>query len=277
LSNDGKAPDLPGTKTLDYLGLGLLLATPAVVVDMYLKGTEIDWRKTAIAAAISWITGGFAVWASHHWQSWRTSDNRVVPLLVAFEGKFFGRAIIIAAAMGFALALSSFLSPPIPAVAPTPTAADITKATAPLKAQLDEAHEQIARLQAAQKNMLSIGAAPEQPPPAAADIPRVYTNKTVQDLAAFYKDRTTMQGNVFMADEIGKWINTEGKLQNLMPDGGGAALYNDSYQILCNFGEKWKAKLAVLRPFDLIKIAGKIRQDQWAPPALFLEECELRD
>ena len=84
LSNDGKAPDLPGTKTLDYLGLGLLLATPAVVVDMYLKGTEIDWRKTAIAAAISWITGGFAVWASHHWQSWRTSDNRVVPLLVAF-------------------------------------------------------------------------------------------------------------------------------------------------------------------------------------------------
>jgi hypothetical protein len=113
------------------------------------------------------------------------------------------------------------------------------------------------------------------PGPAAADGPRVYTNKTIQDLAAFYKDRTTVQGDVFMADEKGKWINTEGKLQNLMP-GGGVMLYNDTHPILCNFAEKWMAKLSVLRLSDFIKITGKIRQDQ-SLPALSLEQCELRD
>jgi hypothetical protein len=153
------------------------------------------------------------------------------------------------------------------------TAEDIAKATAPIQAKLDAANQQLAQKEAE----LQRAKQPVIPVPPAADTPRVYTNKTVQDLAAFYKDRTPMQGDVFMADEKGKWINTEGKLQTLMPNGRGAALYNGDYQILCNFGEKWKAKLGALQPSAFIKIAGKISQDQWAPPSLFLEECELRD
>jgi hypothetical protein len=164
------------------------------------------------------------------------------------------------------------------------TQAQLDKAVAdgkaPIQAKLDAAQKTITDLKSASAPPVASPApapatiiAPQQPL-AAADMPRVYTNKTVQGLAAFYKDRTDMQGDVFMADEKGKWINTEGKLQ--YTDGRGARLYNDGHTILCDFGEKWKAKLGVLRPSAFIKITGKIRQDQWLP-ALLLEQCELRD
>jgi hypothetical protein len=103
-------PKLPGTTTLDYVGLGLLLAPPTVVLDMYLKGADINWRKLAIATGVSWIAGGIAVWASHQWKDWRRFVPRLLPYLATFESKFWGKAIIIAGAMGFALTLSSVLS-----------------------------------------------------------------------------------------------------------------------------------------------------------------------
>jgi hypothetical protein len=147
MSNDGKAPDLPGTKTLDYLGLGLLLATPAVVVDMFIKSVGIDWRKVAIAAVATCAGGGFAVWASHKWQAWRTSNNKLLPYLAAFESRFWGKAVIVALAMGFALALSSFLTNEKPnapvATNQSNTADDIAKATGPIKQQLDESNKDL--------------------------------------------------------------------------------------------------------------------------------------
>jgi hypothetical protein len=105
-----RRPELPGTKTLDYVGLGLVLAPPAVVLDMYLKGTDINWRRVAIATVISWIAGAIAVWASHRWSTWRGFVPRLLPYLATFENKFWGKAIIIASAMGLALILSSVLS-----------------------------------------------------------------------------------------------------------------------------------------------------------------------
>jgi hypothetical protein len=150
VSEATKAGERPGTKTLDYIALGLLLAPPAVVVDMYLKSTPIDWRKTAIAAIACWIAGGTAVWASHVWQSWNPRNWRALPYLLAFENKFWGKAIIVAASIGFAFALSSVLSTGIPPESISPTAIihdpssaeDIAKATAPIQAQLNTVTQQ---------------------------------------------------------------------------------------------------------------------------------------
>jgi hypothetical protein len=103
--------------------------------------------------------------------------------------------------------------------------------------------------------------------------PRVYTDKTVADLAAFYQGRTAMQGDAFMTDEKGKWINVEGKLQYLQPNGN-ALFFDDVRPINCTFDAKWNAKLNTLRQFDLIKFAGKIAPFQTG--LLTLEECELR-
>jgi hypothetical protein len=140
VSGEGRQPDLPGTKTLDYLGLGLLLATPAVVVDMYVRGSNIDWHKVTVAAVVSCLTGGFCVWASHRWQAWRTADNRLLPYLAAFESKFWGKAIIVAAAIALALGLRSFLSnePPVGQGSFTQRQVDqkIAEAIAPLRAQI---------------------------------------------------------------------------------------------------------------------------------------------
>ena len=159
VSSEGKPPDLPGTKTLDYLGLGLLLATPAVVVDMYVRGSNIDWHKVAIAAVASCTAGGFCVWASHWWQAWRTANNRLLPYLATFESKFWGKAIIVAAAIGFALILRSFLStePPPVQAGFTQQQVDekIATATRPLEAQIATLKAQ--QLPDVQKPPLQIG------------------------------------------------------------------------------------------------------------------------
>jgi hypothetical protein len=111
--SSGKAvtvSEKPGTKTLDYIALGLLLAPPAVVFEMFIKGEPIDWRRTAIATAVSWVVGGLVVSASHGWQAWRSGNWRIGRYLIAAESRFWVKAIIVAASIGFALALSSLLS-----------------------------------------------------------------------------------------------------------------------------------------------------------------------
>jgi hypothetical protein len=110
MSEDDTKPSDTGTKTLDYIALGLLLAPPAVVVEMAIKGDNIDWRKTVIATAVCWILGGVFVWASHRWKSWRSAIPKAMPYLAAAENKFWVKGAIVAAAMGGALALSSILS-----------------------------------------------------------------------------------------------------------------------------------------------------------------------
>jgi hypothetical protein len=150
MPEEKKLGERAGTKTLDYIALGLLLAPPTVVVDMYLKGDHsINWQKTAITAVICWVAGALVVLASHGWQSWRSTDGRVWPYLIAAENKFWVKGLIVAASMGFALALSSILSnkgdnPPVSPIAATPpTAEDIAKAIAPIQAKLDAANRQL--------------------------------------------------------------------------------------------------------------------------------------
>jgi hypothetical protein len=144
--------DRPGTKTLDYIGLGLLLAPPTVVFEMYMRSDSIDWKKVAIATPVCWIAGGLVVWASHGWQSWKSSDWRIVPYLRAAESRFWVKALIVLAFMGFALALSSFLSTKgsVPSAGNLYTqeqvaaekAAAVAEAVANLNPQLAEANQQ---------------------------------------------------------------------------------------------------------------------------------------
>jgi hypothetical protein len=96
----------PGTKTLDYIALGLLLAPPAVVFEMYIRGDPISWQRTALATAACWIAGGLTVIASKRWQSWRPKWRS----LIAIENAWWGKGLIIALCMAGVLFLSSFLS-----------------------------------------------------------------------------------------------------------------------------------------------------------------------
>jgi hypothetical protein len=110
-----------GTKILDYIALGLLLAPPAVVCEMAVRGEHIDLVQAAIATAACWVAGGLVVWASHNWKSWQSEIPNAVPYLAAAEEKFWVKGLIVAAAMGGALALSSTLShTPAPPRAPEP-------------------------------------------------------------------------------------------------------------------------------------------------------------
>jgi hypothetical protein len=148
-SAPGDAKERPGTKTLDYIALGLLLAPPAVVLDMYLKDHPINWGKVAIAAPVCWVAGGLAVLASHRWQSWRLADRKALSHLVAAENRFWIKGLIVAAAMGFALTLSSILSDRVSSIPPSvihdpPTAQDIAKAAAPIRAERDKAISDLA-------------------------------------------------------------------------------------------------------------------------------------
>lgn len=77
--------ELPGTKVLDYIGLALILAPPAVVADMYLRGQQVPWGKAVIASLISWVMGALALVAAHKWQRWRTANGNVVSALSVLE------------------------------------------------------------------------------------------------------------------------------------------------------------------------------------------------
>ena len=137
MSEDARPSDT-GTKILDYIALGLLLAPPAVVVKMAIKGEPIDWRKTAIATIACWLGGSIAVWASHNWKSWQSVIPKAIPYFVAAESKFWVKGAIVATAMGGALALSSILSP---------TPQGDTNLTQVRQQQLDEDQKQISEAQ----------------------------------------------------------------------------------------------------------------------------------
>jgi hypothetical protein len=108
-------------------------------------------------------------------------------------------------------------------------------------------------------------------------VPRSYANKTVEELwRSICEGRTAMQCKIFMADEKGKWIDTEGKVGYIQPTGQVLLLVGDRNRgVQCIFDDKWKAKLGTFRNSDSIKLAGKIVGYQVG--ILILQECELRD
>jgi hypothetical protein len=201
-----KIGERPGTKTLDYIALGLLLAPPAVVVEMYMKEEPINWRKTAIVTVVCWVAGGLAVLASHGWQSWRSSDWRILPYLISLEGKFWGKAAIIAICIGGALALSSILSnnpsvpPPVNGFTEQQVNEKIEAATASLGLQLSAAikgQEDLGRENDRLRKLLSAApsGAPAAGPPVAPTINAAATVSLIRALQASYADNISENGD----------------------------------------------------------------------------------
>jgi hypothetical protein len=145
-----------------------------------------------------------------------------------------------------------------------------------LNVQLEEANRQkeIAMRDAEVLRKQAQNAPP--PPRPNYDEPRVFTTKTVTDLRGFYKDRTALQGNAFMADEIGKWIRTEGSIQFIRPDGL-VFLAGEGGIVSCEFHASWNPKLSAFRTGETMKVVGKIGAVQIGATPIYLQPCEIRD
>lgn len=253
----GSIGEKPGTKILDYIALGLLLAPPAVGVEVYLRdGTLGGWRL-AILTAVCWIAGGFVVLASHYWQAWRSADGRILPILVAIENKFWGKGVIIAAAMGGALALSSFFAPPPIVVHDAPSPEVLSKP---------------AINQTAQNPPAEVSTPVVAPSPSASET-RSFTNKRVLDFIPTLAGVTELQAQILSADEKGKWMNVDGVVRNVAPNMVLTIGPDEGGQVRCIFDQKWVSKLAMLRQGDKLKVDGKI--EEYIGGDLMLEECEV--
>lgn len=121
---------------------------------------------------------------------------------------------------------------------------------------------------------------PEPAPMKPAPVPlhRSFTKKTFQQLVAFYKDHPALQGDVFTANEAGKWINAEGVVRNLT-GGSGVLFVEDAVLVECSFDERWIAKLNAFRLDDTIKVVGKISRYKADPriDLIALTDCEFRN
>jgi hypothetical protein len=113
-----------------------------------------------------------------------------------------------------------------------------------------------------------------------ADEHKVYTQKSVDELAALCAGRTALQCDAFMADENGKWINLEGKIQTIWAAGRdltGMMIFSGSRGALCTFAKKWRERLSMFHPQEEIKIVGKIANGQQNGMLNLTAGCELRD
>jgi hypothetical protein len=101
-------------------------------------------------------------------------------------------------------------------------------------------------------------------------------SKTIAELMNVLKGRTALQAEPFIADQVGKWIDVEGKLNHMTPTGGAVQILNDQgILVQCAFeDEKSLPKLRTLRMGDHIRIGGAINRYQ-VDTKLALIDCEL--
>ena len=116
------------------------------------------------------------------------------------------------------------------------------------------------------------------PVPQAAPVgTKQFTEKTVRQLRALYEGRTALQAKAFIADELGKLIDTEGVA--IRVDDGMALLDvgpNPGDIVECRFDARWNPKLATYRNGERIKVRGTIGPNQNGAQ-IYLQECEIRD
>lgn len=106
-----------------------------------------------------------------------------------------------------------------------------------------------------------------------ASATREFTNKTIRQLKEIYEGRTALQAQPFMADEINKWIDTEGRILRIDP--GMALLQNGSDHIECRFEATWNPKLGAFRHDEVLKVRGRINPQQNGAQ-IYLLDCEIR-
>jgi hypothetical protein len=252
------------------LGFGLEL------VAAFVRG---EWAHfgVSLAGLVALMT------AALHWKqaiSWAKglSPNLVVGTLAAVLCALALSPYVEQRRLPFEWQLSSLSSAPTPSPGFTQEQVNekIATAIANLNSQLTETNRQkeVAIRDAEALRKQAQNAPP--PPRPNYDEPRVFTTKTVTELRGFYKDRTALQGNAFMADEIGKWIRTEGTIQFIRPDG--LVFLNDEGGIIsCEFHASWNPKLSAFRPGETMKVVGKIGTVQIGATPIYLQPCEIRD
>jgi hypothetical protein len=190
--------------------------------------------------------------------------------------------------LGAAGGLAGFLwlvaiFPPAP-LHDLPSAEEITKTTAPIRAQLDQALKQISALQSQLEDAVNDRDAARQilPPPSFAPVlavspneskSRIFTNKKVLDFVPTLAGITDLQAQILSSDEKGKWMNVNGVVSNVAPNMVLTMAPDEGGQIRCVFSQKWASKLAMIRQGDKLKVDGKIRE--YFSGDLTLEECEV--
>src|ERR1700722_3078521 len=136
-----------------------------------------------------------------------------------------------------------------------------------LRAKLDRQQEEIEKLRGQQQ--------PPQPsqnpgpffsggPTTDPVSQREYTNRTVQELLGLYKDKTAFQADKLMEPYKGMWIETEGIIVGVYPDGPGAVvpLKNGDKMIECRFNAQWSRQLGRYNNGESLKVRGKISTTQ---------------
>jgi hypothetical protein len=128
----------------------------------------------------------------------------------------------------------------------------------------------------------NIEPSPNSPPPPTAPsaplTPKTAATKTIAELMETYKGRTPLQAEPFIADQIGKWIDAEGKLSYMTPTRGAVQLLNErGILVQCAFDDdKWLPRLRTFRIGDFMRIMGSINRYQDGTK-LALINCELPD
>jgi hypothetical protein len=143
------------------------------------------------------------------------------------------------------------------------TTASIQKQLDQVTAQRDAANTRIRQLEAQQK-------APPAPP-VAVDGPRVFTDKTKEQLWNTYcEGRTELQCSILMNEEKNKWI-TFGAVVAIIHAGGGVE-FNSG--VICSFDSQWLPALSTLRPNDHVTITGQIVG--FNVRFFILQKCEIK-
>jgi hypothetical protein len=149
----------------------------------------------------------------------------------------------------------------------------IANAVANLNTQLTEANRQrdAARREAeAFRQQIQNAPAPTRE----LDTPRVFTKLTPDQIREIYEGRTPLQADILFADEVGKWLATDGKVETVTSGWLILRRDNDSKRVQCAFDNTWRAKLSVLRPNDIVKVVGKLAPSQ-NQSLVILHSCEF--
>jgi hypothetical protein len=130
-------------------------------------------------------------------------------------------------------------------------------------------------------NPSAAGAATTSKPPERAPAPRIFVDRTPEDLTAHFKGVTTIQGEDRLARYIGKWLKVSGPLGDVAVIAPGIvrALFADRSLFTYNVvnmlfrHQQSNDRLVVMSPGDPITVVGEITSVD--VQNVRLENCEL--
>ncbi|WBU29025.1 hypothetical protein OOZ54_20530 [Rhodopseudomonas palustris] len=164
--------------------------------------------------------------------------------------------------------LATSLSPPDEPISESKRAEII----APFQAQIEALKKQMAAPPSPSSQIFFSGGPTTEPPEK-----REYTNRSVRDLLSLYEGKTAFQADKLMEPYKGMWLETEGKIVGLYPDGQGAAvaaLRNGGDMIECRFPAESSKALGRYNNGEELKVRGKISTVQNGQQ-LYLLYCEV--